>query len=298
MTDRSTGTSNDQTTSTDASDSSDGGEQRLEAPRESAAERTSVIIERLGGPLHSRPNRVPQTAEAEQAPPGGESARVIAGGAPPWYRGAAAGNGTHGGPPHTATGPPGPPLSDDSPAGEEPTYAFSSSPRNSFDDAPTSYFEPVAAPERESADREHDQGPVSAEQPMFEHTASAYRPSTRARTSRAPRRASLQLKRLDPWSVLKLSLVLSVAGFLAWMVAVGVLYGILEGMGVWEQLNGTYSDLTSVSDPESSGALISGGLVFGAAAVVGRSTWCSSPPWPPSARSSTTWLPTSWAASS
>lgn len=86
---------------------------------------------------------------------------------------------------------------------------------------------------------------------------------------RVPRRTSLQLQRLEPWSVLKLSLVLSVAGFLAWMVAVGVLYGVLAGMGVWDQLNGTYSDLTSVNNPQGGAALISGGRVFGVALVIG-----------------------------
>ncbi len=91
----------------------------------------------------------------------------------------------------------------------------------------------------------------------------------RVRPARVPRRTSLQLQQLDPWSVLKISLVLSVAGFLAWMVAVGVLYGALGGMGVWDQLNGTYSDLTSVNNPEGGTALISGGRVFGVALVIG-----------------------------
>jgi Transmembrane domain of unknown function (DUF3566) len=94
-------------------------------------------------------------------------------------------------------------------------------------------------------------------------------PSTQVRPARIPRRTSLQLHRLEPWSVLKLSLVLSIAGFLAWMVAVGVLYGALAGMGVWEQLNGTYSDLTSASNPAGGTELISGGRVFGVALVVG-----------------------------
>lgn len=93
--------------------------------------------------------------------------------------------------------------------------------------------------------------------------------STRVPPARVPRRTSLQLQRLEPWSVLKLSLVLSIAGFLAWMVAVGVLYGVLAGMGVWDQLNGTYSDLTSVSNPQGATELISGGRVFGVALVVG-----------------------------
>jgi hypothetical protein len=80
----------------------------------------------------------------------------------------------------------------------------------------------------------------------------------------------LQLQRLDPWSVLKISLVLSVCGFLVWMVAVGVLYGVLAGMGVWDQLNGTYSDLTSANNTQTAGAeLISGGRVFGVSMVIG-----------------------------
>ena len=99
--------------------------------------------------------------------------------------------------------------------------------------------------------------------------AAAQPSSSRVRPTRIPRRASLQLRYLEPWSVLKVSLVLSVAGFLAWMVAVGVLYSILGGMGVWDQLNGTYSDLTSVNDPEASEDLISAGGVFGVAALVG-----------------------------
>lgn len=94
-------------------------------------------------------------------------------------------------------------------------------------------------------------------------------PSNRVRPTRIPRRASLQLRYLEPWSVLKVSLVLSVAGFLAWMVAVGLLYSILGGMGVWDQLNGTYSDLTSVNDPQAGEDLISAGGVFGVAALVG-----------------------------
>ncbi len=93
--------------------------------------------------------------------------------------------------------------------------------------------------------------------------------SARVRPARVPRRTSLQLQRLEPWSVLKLSLVLSIAGFLAWMVAVGVLYGVLAGMGVWDQINGTYSDFASGNNPQEGTELISGGRVFGVAFVVG-----------------------------
>jgi hypothetical protein len=95
-------------------------------------------------------------------------------------------------------------------------------------------------------------------------------PTALRRPGRGPRRASLQIKRFDPWSVLKLSLVLGVAMFFVWLVAVGVLYTVLDGMGVWDKLNGTYSSLVggegaaAPTDP-----LISAGRVFGIAAILG-----------------------------
>ncbi|GAA1330300.1 DUF3566 domain-containing protein [Saccharothrix algeriensis] len=92
--------------------------------------------------------------------------------------------------------------------------------------------------------------------------------SSPRRPGRGPRRASLQVKRVDPWSVLKLALVLSVALFFVWLVAVGVLYGVLNGMGVWDKINNTANDL--LQGNESAGdPLISAGRVFGVAAIVG-----------------------------
>jgi hypothetical protein len=102
-----------------------------------------------------------------------------------------------------------------------------------------------------------------------ERVPPAAAPSTQSHSVRIPRQTSLQLKRLDPWSVLKISLVLSVCGFLVWLVAVGVLYGVLAGMGVWDQINGTYSDLTSANNPQLNTQLVSGGRVFGVAFVIG-----------------------------
>lgn len=96
-------------------------------------------------------------------------------------------------------------------------------------------------------------------------TGSWARTTTR---SRPPRQAALQLRRLDPWSVLKLALVLAVVLFFIWLVAVGVLYGVLDGMGVWDRLNGTYADLVS-GEAQTGSALISAGRVFGLAAVIG-----------------------------
>ncbi|GAB3438221.1 DUF3566 domain-containing protein [Actinophytocola sediminis] len=94
-------------------------------------------------------------------------------------------------------------------------------------------------------------------------------PSALRRPGRGPRRANLQIKRFDPWSVLKLSLVLSVALFFVWLVAVGVLYAVLNGMGVWDKLNGISSEILQPADDGGSEPLISAGRVFGVAAIIG-----------------------------
>ncbi|MQY22991.1 DUF3566 domain-containing protein [Nocardia macrotermitis] len=83
-----------------------------------------------------------------------------------------------------------------------------------------------------------------------------------------PLRATVQLRHIDPWSTLKVSLVISVAMFFVWMLAVGFLYIVLSGMGVWDRLNSTFTDMVSDSNSNSS-ALIDAGTVFGYAAVIG-----------------------------
>jgi hypothetical protein len=107
--------------------------------------------------------------------------------------------------------------------------------------------------------------PMAAEpEPVPRETA---RPTaTAAATSPDPLRATVQLRRIDPWTTLQVSLVISAALFLVWMVAVGLLYVVLDGMGVWERLNNAFTDI--VSDGSSDG-LVSAGQVFGYAAAVG-----------------------------
>lgn len=111
---------------------------------------------------------------------------------------------------------------------------------------------------------------ATVEEPRAEGKAKRPAPTALRRPGRGPRRASLQIKRFDPWSVLKLSLVLGVAMFFVWLVAVGVLYTVLDGMGVWDKLNGTYSSLVSGEGGNApTDQLISAGRVFGIAAILG-----------------------------
>ncbi|TFV87057.1 DUF3566 domain-containing protein [Blastococcus sp. CT_GayMR20] len=88
-------------------------------------------------------------------------------------------------------------------------------------------------------------------------------------SGRGPRRARLQLRHIDTWSALKISLVLSIALFFIWMVAVGVLYGVLSALGVFDTLNELFGQLGSASGGEVAGDVVTPGVVFGGAAVIG-----------------------------
>lgn len=83
-----------------------------------------------------------------------------------------------------------------------------------------------------------------------------------------PVRASMQVRRIDPWSTLKVSLMLSVALFFVWMIAVAFLYLVLGGMGVWAKLNSNVGDLLN-NTSGSSGELVSSGTIFGGAVLIG-----------------------------
>jgi hypothetical protein len=89
-----------------------------------------------------------------------------------------------------------------------------------------------------------------------------------AKKSGGPVRASMQIRRIDPWSTLKVSLVLSAALFFVWMIAVAFLYLVLGGMGVWTKLNSNVGDLLT-SDSGAGGELISSGTIFGGATLIG-----------------------------
>lgn len=90
--------------------------------------------------------------------------------------------------------------------------------------------------------------------------------ATSVRTAQPPLRAAMQLRHIDPWTTFKLSLVVSVVLFFVWMIAVGALYIVLGGMGVWSKVNESVSTLVN----EQEGAtLVSAGDVFWWAGIVG-----------------------------
>lgn len=119
----------------------------------------------------------------------------------------------------------------------------------------------VARPPQRKAAPERSEAPVRA--------AKSARVQVAGRTHSGPVRASMQIRRIDPWSALKVSLVLSVALFFVWMIAVAFLYLVLGGMGVWSKLNSNVGDLLTSASGQSGGELVSSGTIFGGAALIG-----------------------------
>ena len=64
--------------------------------------------------------------------------------------------------------------------------------------------------------------------------AAAHRP-------RSPRRARLQLRHINPWTVFKFACALSIALFFIWLLTVAALYGILDATGVIGRINDAWT---------------------------------------------------------
>ncbi|MFD5394708.1 DUF3566 domain-containing protein [Streptomyces sp. NPDC127097] len=74
------------------------------------------------------------------------------------------------------------------------------------------------------------------------------RPRTGATTAPRTRKARLRVARADPWSVMKVSFLLSIALGICTVVAVAVLWMVMNAMGVFSTVGATISEATGSSD--------------------------------------------------
>jgi len=75
-------------------------------------------------------------------------------------------------------------------------------------------------------------------------TGAMRRPRTGARTVPRTRKARLRVAKADPWSVMKVSFLLSIALGVCTIVAVAVLWMVMNAMGVFSAIGGTVSQAT------------------------------------------------------
>ncbi|MFJ8232606.1 DUF3566 domain-containing protein [Streptomyces sp. NPDC094448] len=73
-------------------------------------------------------------------------------------------------------------------------------------------------------------------------------PRTGARTTPRTRKARLRVAKADPWSVMKVSFLLSIALGICTIVASAVLWMVMDAMGVFSTVGGTISEATGSNE--------------------------------------------------
>ncbi|MBT3151750.1 DUF3566 domain-containing protein [Streptomyces sp. CHD11] len=79
-------------------------------------------------------------------------------------------------------------------------------------------------------------------------TGAVRRPRTGARTTPRVRKARLRVAKADPWSVMKVSFLLSIALGICTIVASAVLWMVMDAMGVFSTVGGTIAEATGSNE--------------------------------------------------
>jgi Transmembrane domain of unknown function (DUF3566) len=98
----------------------------------------------------------------------------------------------------------------------------------------------------------------------------AGRPGPAGPAARSPRRARLQLRHINPWTVFKFACALSIALFFIWLLTAAALYGILDATGVIGRINDAWTTVQGgdTSPPIRPSVVLLGATVIGAVNIV------------------------------
>ncbi|MFD9249098.1 DUF3566 domain-containing protein [Streptomyces bottropensis] len=99
--------------------------------------------------------------------------------------------------------------------------------------------------ERQSQQQSGPYHPPQAYQPAPEGSR---QPRTGARTTPRTRKARLRVAKADPWSVMKVSFLLSIALGICTVVAAAVLWMVMNAMGVFSSVGATNSEATGSNE--------------------------------------------------
>ena len=103
--------------------------------------------------------------------------------------------------------------------------------------------------ERQPQQAQQPYHPPQAYQAQQQQPAGAVRrPRTGARTTPRTRKARLRVAKADPWSVMKVSFLLSIALGICTIVAAAVLWMVMDAMGVFSTVGGTISEATGSNE--------------------------------------------------
>jgi uncharacterized membrane protein len=95
------------------------------------------------------------------------------------------------------------------------------------------------------------------------------RPVKVALARRGPRRARLVVKHIDPWTVMKISFVVSLVVLVVVVVATGIIYAVLGKMGVWDQINNLVNSVATTTSSKALHNPLTARRIVGVVAAVG-----------------------------
>ncbi|MFI0513220.1 DUF3566 domain-containing protein [Streptomyces sp. WSLK1-5] len=153
--------------------------------------------------------------------------------------------------PPATHGSQGGPVTDTQPPAQ-PT-APAAPPRAAAQPQPQSAVQPQPAPSPLPGERQPQQQagpyhPPQAYPTQAAPTGAVRRPRTGARTMPRTRKARLRVAKADPWSVMKVSFLLSIALGICTIVAAAVLWMVMDAMGVFSTVGGTISEATGSNE--------------------------------------------------
>jgi hypothetical protein len=107
--------------------------------------------------------------------------------------------------------------------------------------------------------------PRTSPAPPARSPAPARKPPPKAAPKRSVRQAHLTIARIDPWSVMKFSFVVSLVAFIVLFIVVAVLWSSLSALGVFDSFQRVVSNVTS----SQSSAGVNAAKWFSASRVLG-----------------------------
>jgi len=115
------------------------------------------------------------------------------------------------------------------------------------------------------------QAAAAAQSPVTLRSGTRKQKTQKAQSKRTARQAHLTIARVEPWSVMKFSFVVSLVAFVILFVAVSVLYAVLNGLGVFDSIQHVVSSVTSsqTSAGVNAKAWFSASKVLGYTALLG-----------------------------
>ena len=114
--------------------------------------------------------------------------------------------------------------------------------------------------------------PMAARPSATDRTAPSRPAPPRTPVTAPTRRAQLVLSRIEPWSVMKFSFMISLVGWVILFVAVAALYYVLSKLGVFHSIQSTITDVTSSkgsTGTDANGQWFSASRILGYTMLVG-----------------------------